>query len=172
MTGSTDDSRPGGGGRPGRDETVGRAGQCPGCGRSTAHDVCLHCAAEDHFRSASLVRGFVAFPDREAPVPGRPPPAGPAHRPADRVRGVPDRTFSAPAFLPAPPRPVPRAGSTARTGHQQECSGWGPEKILLSVAIGLGAILLAALVGIVGAVMTGPVSGPGVDATSSTDPPG
>ncbi|QGN50511.1 hypothetical protein GKC29_29260 [Micromonospora sp. WMMC415] len=165
MTGSTDDSR------PGWDGAGGRAGQCPGCGRSTADDVCLHCAAEDHFRSASLVRGFVAFPGRDPGQPASGPPA--ASGLGDRVRGQPGGGVSGPSFVRTPPRPAPaRSAAGTRTRRRNECGGRGPRKILLSVAIALGAILLAALVGIVGAVMTGPVSGPGVDATPTADRPG
>ncbi|NJP32019.1 hypothetical protein [Micromonospora thermarum] len=163
MTGSTDDSR------PGWDGARIRARQCPGCGRSTADDVCLHCAAEDHFRSASLVRGFVAFPGPGQPAAEPPAPSGPG----GRVRRQPGWGVSGPSFARTPPRPAPTVpAADARTRPRNECGGWGPRKILLSVAIALGAILLAALVGIVGAVMTGPVSGPGADATPTGDRPG
>ncbi|PZF96242.1 hypothetical protein C1I99_17305, partial [Micromonospora deserti] len=178
VTGVTDDSRPGRDALPGRGEGVIPVGLCPGCGRSTADDVCLHCAAEDHFRSASLVRTFVIFPDRYA----RDTPLGSSPGPGPGDRSTSEEHPPA----PVPTRTQARAVGPAATGvdaapgrvraaarrRPLDPSGWG---ILPNVAIAGGAILLATVVGIVGAVVSGPgdAGGPGVAASpGGGQPPG
>ncbi|SCE77259.1 hypothetical protein GA0074696_0758 [Micromonospora purpureochromogenes] len=169
MTGSTDDSRPGWDALPDRDDAVNSAGLCPRCGRSTTDYVCLHCAAEHDFRGASLVRRFVDVADRysEEPVPspvressGEPTPGADPPTPAPTWTAAP---------TPAGPGHARRGVPAVRTRHPLDPSGRGPRGVLAAVAIAVGAILLATVVGIVGAVVTGPGDGgsPGVKATPS-----
>ncbi|GAB3184475.1 hypothetical protein FHX75_121334 [Micromonospora palomenae] len=171
VTGSTDDSRPGWDAPPDRDDALNPAGLCPRCGRSTTDYVCLHCAAEHDFRGAALVRRFVDVPDRysEEPAPS------PAPEPYDEPTPVAHPPTPAPTWTPAPdagptpagPGPARRGAPVVRTRHPLAPPGRGPRGMLTAVAIAVGAILLATVVGIVGAVVTGPGDGgsPGVKAT-------
>ncbi|MFC8618152.1 hypothetical protein ACFT9M_17285 [Micromonospora purpureochromogenes] len=173
MTGSTDDSRPGWDALPDRDDAPNPAGLCPRCGRSTTDYVCLHCAAEHDLRGAALVRRFVDAPDRysEEPAPS------PAPEPYDEPTPVVHPPASAPTWTPAPEvGPTPAGPGGARRGapavgtrRSLGPTGRGPRGMLAAVAIAVGAILLATVVGIVGAVLTGPADGgsPGVKATPS-----
>ncbi|NYF55886.1 hypothetical protein [Micromonospora purpureochromogenes] len=167
MTGSTDDSRPGWDALPDPDDAVNPAGLCPRCGRSTTDYVCLHCAAEHDLRGASLVRRFVDVADRysEEPAPSSAP--EPSGEPTPGVHPpTPAATWTA-APTPAGPGRARRGAPAVATRHPLDPSGGGPRGMLAAVAIAVGAILLATVVGIVGAVVTGPGDGgsPGVKAT-------
>lgn len=161
VTGSTDDSRPGWDALPDRDDALNPAGLCPRCGRSTTDYVCLHCAAEHDFRSASLVRRFVDVADRYSEAPS------PAPEPYDEPTPVVHPPASAPTWTRAAeagPTPAGAGGArrgapAVRTCHPLDPTGRGPRGILAAVAIAVGAILLATVVGIVGAVVTGPGDG-------------
>ncbi|MEU5788706.1 hypothetical protein ABZ754_13385 [Micromonospora purpureochromogenes] len=170
MTASTDDSRPGWDALPDRDDALNPARLCPRCGRSTSDYVCLHCAAEHDFRGASLVRRFVDDRYSEEPT-------SPAPEPYDEPVPVVHPPASAPTWTRAPEAGPPPAGAdrgrrgapAARTRHPLAPTGRGPRGMLAAVAIAVGAILLATVVGIVGAVLTGPgyEGSPGVKATPS-----
>lgn len=173
VTGSSDDSLPGWEALPDPDDTPNPAGLCPRCGRSTTDYMCLHCAAEHDFRAASLVRRFVDVPDRHseepAPSPAPEPYDGPTpvvHPPTPPPPWTPAREAGP---TPAGPGPARRGSPAVRTRHPLAPTGRGPRGMLVAVAIAVGAILLATVVGIVGAVVTGPgdAGSPGVKATPS-----
>ncbi|MEV0722279.1 hypothetical protein AB0I37_05820 [Micromonospora purpureochromogenes] len=173
MTGSTDDSRPGWDALPDRDDALNSVGLCPRCGRSTTDYVCLHCAAAHDVRGASLVRRFVDASDRYSEEPAPSPAVEPHDEPTPVVHPptpTPTRT-RAPEAGPTPAGPGrARPGAPrGRTRHPLALTGRGPRGMLGAVAITAGAILLATVVGIVGAVVTGPGDGgsPGVKATPS-----
>lgn len=180
VTGSSNDGRPGADGPPGDEQSTIPDGRCPRCGRALPGYVCLHCAGEDEFGDAELVRRFVSFPDLyskdtspqswpdadpdEWAAPGdQPPPRTPSPE-GEKEAAVPaayrDR-FGA----------TPTGSLAVRARHLLDPAGWGPRGILAKALITCGSILLAGVVGIAGAVFTGPAAtGPGGAPSSSSTP--
>jgi hypothetical protein len=167
---------------PGNADTTPAAGRCPRCGRELPGHVCLHCAGEDEFGDAALVRRFVSFPDlysRETssrswddPGPGEWQAPG-DHVPTRMPNPADEEKAAAPAAYRERFDATPQAVPTVHTRHLLDPAGWRPSGILAKALIAGGSILLAAVIGITGAVVAGPAAtGPtGAPASSATPPP-
>jgi hypothetical protein len=127
---------------------------CPRCGRALADYFCLHCAGEDEFGDAALVRTFVSFPDLYSKDTSARP--WPDEWPATPVPAVDRERLDATPAVISPARDL-----LAPTG-------WVPRGLVTKVVIAGGSILLAAVIGIVGAVVAGPA--PRVAPPSSATP--